>query len=130
MPKSFWEVAKNNIDNIVMPLGKMPEMGVLIGDKDYWGKGIAKDACSLVLDYGFKNLNLRKLFLDVFENFYCLHLIYKSFLISFKSSSVTSIISEDNVIKPLLENNKLNSKPFFVLIVSIARSDKFFFDEY
>jgi len=30
MPKSFWEVAKNNIDNIVMPLGKMPEMGVLI----------------------------------------------------------------------------------------------------
>ena len=30
MPKSFWEVAKNNIDNIVMPLEKMPEMGVLI----------------------------------------------------------------------------------------------------
>ncbi len=30
MPKSFWEVAKNNIDNIVMPLGKIPEMGVLI----------------------------------------------------------------------------------------------------
>ena len=30
MPKSFWEVAKNNIDNIVIPLGKMPEMGVLI----------------------------------------------------------------------------------------------------
>ena len=30
MPKNFWEVAKNNIDNIVMPLEKMPEMGVLI----------------------------------------------------------------------------------------------------
>ncbi len=30
MPKSFWEVAKNNIDNIVMPLQKIPEMGVLI----------------------------------------------------------------------------------------------------
>ncbi len=30
MPKSFWEVAKNNIEDILMPLEKMPEMGVLI----------------------------------------------------------------------------------------------------
>ncbi len=30
MPKSFWEVASANIENIVMPLNKMPEMGVLI----------------------------------------------------------------------------------------------------
>ena len=30
MPKSFWIVARNNIDNIVMPLNNMPEMGVLI----------------------------------------------------------------------------------------------------
>ena len=30
MPKIFWEVAKNNIDNIVMPLENIPEMGVLI----------------------------------------------------------------------------------------------------
>ena len=30
MPKSFWLVAKNNIDNIVMPLDNIPEMGILI----------------------------------------------------------------------------------------------------
>jgi len=30
MPKSFWDIAKNNIDNIVMPLEKTPEMGILI----------------------------------------------------------------------------------------------------
>ncbi len=29
-PKVFWEVAKNNIENIKLPLGKLPEMGVLI----------------------------------------------------------------------------------------------------
>jgi [ribosomal protein S5]-alanine N-acetyltransferase len=46
----------------------LSELGVLIGNKDYWGKGIAKEACSLVLDYGFKKLNLRKIFLAVFES--------------------------------------------------------------
>ena len=56
----------------------LSEMGVLIGDKDYWGKGIAKDACSLVLDYGFKKLNLRKIFLAVFENNIHAIKLYKS----------------------------------------------------
>ncbi len=46
----------------------LSEMGVLIGDKDYWGKGIAREACNLILNYGFKKLNLRKIFLAVFEN--------------------------------------------------------------
>ena len=54
------------------------EMGILIGDKYYWGKGIAKDACSLVLDYGFKKLNLRKIFLAVFENNIHAIKLYKS----------------------------------------------------
>ena len=56
----------------------LSEMGVLIGNKDYWGKGIAKDACSLVLDYGFKKLNLRKIFLAVFENNIRAIKLYKS----------------------------------------------------
>ena len=46
----------------------LSEMGVLIGDKNYWGKGIAKEACNLILNYGFKKLELRKIFLAVFEN--------------------------------------------------------------
>jgi RimJ/RimL family protein N-acetyltransferase len=56
----------------------LSEMGVLIGDKDYWGKGIAKEACSLVLNYGFKKLNLRKIFLAVFENNIHAIKLYKS----------------------------------------------------
>ena len=35
MPNTFWVVAKNNIDNIVMPLEKMPEMGVLVDISSY-----------------------------------------------------------------------------------------------
>ena len=30
MPKVFWEVAKNNIENIKLPFEDLPEMGVLI----------------------------------------------------------------------------------------------------
>ena len=35
MPKVFWEVAKNNIEKIILPLEKTPEMGVLIDISSY-----------------------------------------------------------------------------------------------
>ncbi|WDV45130.1 GNAT family protein [Clostridiaceae bacterium M8S5] len=38
-----------------------------IGDKDYWGKGIGKEAMSLILDYGFKELNLHRIYLRVYS---------------------------------------------------------------
>ena len=43
MPKSFWEVAKNNIDNIVLPLEKMPEMGVLVDVSSFSNNEITSD---------------------------------------------------------------------------------------
>ena len=46
----------------------LSELGILIGNKNYWGKGIGREACNLVMDYGFRKLNLRKIFLAVFEN--------------------------------------------------------------
>lgn len=38
------------------------EIAILIGDKDYWGKGIATEAYRLVIDYGFNTLNLHRLY--------------------------------------------------------------------
>jgi RimJ/RimL family protein N-acetyltransferase len=46
----------------------LSELGILIGNKTYWGKGIARESCKLVLDFGFRELKLRKIFLAVFEN--------------------------------------------------------------
>ncbi len=37
------------------------EMGIIIGDKDFWGKGIATTAIGIVTDYCFDSLNLHKL---------------------------------------------------------------------
>jgi RimJ/RimL family protein N-acetyltransferase len=37
------------------------DIGLLIGEKRYWGKGIATETIKLVVNYGFNALNLQKL---------------------------------------------------------------------
>lgn len=42
------------------------EMGIMIGDKDYWEKGYGKDAMRVMLDYAFKELRLHRVELGVY----------------------------------------------------------------
>lgn len=44
------------------------ELGILIGEKEYWGKGLATEACRLILNYAFHVQGLRKVWLAVYEN--------------------------------------------------------------
>lgn len=44
------------------------EFGILIGDKNYWGKGSATEATELALEYAFAKLNLRKVSLGVLKD--------------------------------------------------------------
>lgn len=37
------------------------DVGLMIGEKDCWGKGLATEAIRLVTEYAFKTLNLRRL---------------------------------------------------------------------
>jgi RimJ/RimL family protein N-acetyltransferase len=39
------------------------ELGVGIGDRAYWGRGYGREAVSLLVDYGFRMHNLRKIWL-------------------------------------------------------------------
>lgn len=41
------------------------EYHIFIGDKSYWGKGVAKKASIEILRYGFEYLNLKKIVLEV-----------------------------------------------------------------
>ena len=50
-----------NIDHI----NQTSEVGIFIGKKDYWNKGYGTEALSLLMDYGFKALNLHNIFLRV-----------------------------------------------------------------
>ena len=44
------------------------ELGLLIGNKNYWGKGVGSQACKLAIEYGFDTMDLRKIYLAVYEN--------------------------------------------------------------
>lgn len=37
------------------------DMGILVGNRNYWGKGVAKDAIATASAYAFRSLSLRKL---------------------------------------------------------------------
>jgi RimJ/RimL family protein N-acetyltransferase len=44
------------------------ELGIMIGDKDYWGRGYGREAIGLLLDYGFRYHNLHRVYLSVNGN--------------------------------------------------------------
>jgi RimJ/RimL family protein N-acetyltransferase len=58
---------KNNdhIGNIsvqkIDPVNRSAEIAIIIGNKKYWNKGIGSEAYRLVIDYGFRTLNLNRL---------------------------------------------------------------------
>ncbi|PKL23873.1 MAG: GNAT family N-acetyltransferase [Spirochaetae bacterium HGW-Spirochaetae-3] len=47
-------------------LNRSAEIGIVLGDKAYWGKGYGAEALSLLLDYAFRYLNLHNVMLRVY----------------------------------------------------------------
>lgn len=43
-------------------------LGILIGEKDYWGQGYGSEALHLLLQYAFDTLNLQRVELEVFSS--------------------------------------------------------------
>ena len=48
-------------------INKNCEVGVTIGDKDYWGKIHGKEALKLTMDYLFFQLNMQTIYITVLE---------------------------------------------------------------
>jgi RimJ/RimL family protein N-acetyltransferase len=48
-------------------LNQTAEAGIFIGNKNYWDKGYGTEALTLLLDYGFKALNLHNIGLRVYS---------------------------------------------------------------
>lgn len=42
-------------------------MGIMIGEKDLWAKGLGTDALDALLDFGFGNLRLERIWLHVYD---------------------------------------------------------------
>ena len=54
------------------------ELGLLIGNKQYWGRGLAKEACQLMINFAISTLHYRKISLAVYENNITAFNLYKS----------------------------------------------------
>jgi RimJ/RimL family protein N-acetyltransferase len=48
-------------------INQTAEVGIFIGNKHFWNKGYGAEALSLLVDYGFKALNLHNIMLRVYE---------------------------------------------------------------
>lgn len=57
-------IALLNIDT----LNQSAELAILIGDKAQWGKGVGSDAAKLLVNQGFKELNLHRIYCGTAED--------------------------------------------------------------
>ncbi|MFC1723149.1 GNAT family N-acetyltransferase [Nanoarchaeota archaeon] len=77
----FDKESKTHIGNIKLePIDwsrRTAVFGILIGDKNYWGKGIGTEATKLIVDFAFKSLDLKEIELGVIStNIPAIH-VYK-----------------------------------------------------
>jgi RimJ/RimL family protein N-acetyltransferase len=65
----FDKKKKKHIGNIKLePIDwerKGTEYGIVIGEKNYWGKGFGEEATRLIIDYAFNQLGLNEMYLGV-----------------------------------------------------------------
>ncbi len=57
-------VSLQDIDTI----NRSAEFAILIGDKEYWGKGVGTEVMNLIVTHGFHELNLNRIMLGTFED--------------------------------------------------------------
>jgi len=43
-------------------INRNAEFAIIIGDKEYWGKGFASEAATLLIGHGFRELNLHRIY--------------------------------------------------------------------
>ncbi len=58
--KNGIQIGNASLQNINW-VNKSGEMAMIIGNKNYWNKGIGSDVLKLLIDYGFNTLNLNRI---------------------------------------------------------------------
>lgn len=52
----------------INPVNRSAEFAIVIGDKNYWGKGVGTEAMRLIVSHGFRELNLNRIELGTFDD--------------------------------------------------------------
>ena len=65
-------VGQKHIGNITLNdinwIHRTANLGIMIGDKDYWGKGYGIEAIKLMTQHAFSKLNLHKIWLSLWDD--------------------------------------------------------------
>lgn len=72
----IWTIAEKCSDNCLGHVGlyniehrvRHAEFAIMLGNKKWWGKGLGNQITYHVIDYGFKQLNLHKVYLTVLKS--------------------------------------------------------------
>lgn len=63
----------------IHPINRSAEYSIMVGNKNYWGKGVGLEATRQILSHGFNDLNLNRIYLTVlFENIRAIKLYIKA----------------------------------------------------
>ena len=52
----------------IHPINRSAEFSIMIGNKSYWSKGAGLFSTKAILEHGFRNLNLNRIFLTVIDS--------------------------------------------------------------
>jgi len=109
----FWAIhlKSNNkhIGNIKIDpiVSKSGEYGIMIGDKNTWGKGYAKEASIAVINYCFEQLHLKQITLGVLkENKAALKLYEKVGFFNYKTIEEVKDSKKRTIIRMKITNGK------------------------
>jgi diamine N-acetyltransferase len=67
LKKSNWIFIGNLCFLAINQHDRSAELGIAIGEKQYWGQGYGTEALNLLVDHGFNTLNLNRIYLQVYE---------------------------------------------------------------
>ena len=101
------EIYVGNIYLTNIIVGYSAEYHIFIGDKSYWGKGVAQQASIGILHYGFSNLNVQTIYLEVHvENIVAVCLYEKLGFVTkeIRNDFIVMEIHKDNYNNIILKN--------------------------
>ncbi len=65
--ESGWKPIGNTSFMDINWVNSHAEIGIFIGEKDYWNRGYGRETMKLMLRHGFQTLNLNRVYLKVFD---------------------------------------------------------------
>jgi diamine N-acetyltransferase len=63
-----WKPVGNTAFHKIDWSNRSAEIGIFIGEKEYWNQGYGRESMRLMLQQGFDTLNLNRIYLRVYEN--------------------------------------------------------------